>query len=527
MRFLRTKTVAPGAVIEYLSRGPRKRRMLKVDVNLTHLSSAPDDVITLLESINLPLVSIPNVGTAPTQAYVIGLRNGNGTFTVVVCLRQADNDVNLIYVSEPRELTVEQFRFEEAEGRRFVESMGFLMNDLAVRSLIPETRAKLVQRIAVFARSGASTLDLVEVADDAAPAPVPISMDLPDAIFGAVPRQQEESLRRMQLVQGSPIGGISPEEAITGDHPSFVSARPSAAGRQGYSQGPTSTNPSMRPLTPPQEPPAEPPLSAEALARLGRFLSTFVLLALLPFQCVHTPPGKLSPELQTQVDIAQQQLAQGQWAEAIKTLTPVIEEAPRAHEALHSMGLAYLYLSRPSQAEGYLRRSIEAEPKSSVAKNTLAALLIEQRQCEEAEQLLLQVVEDIFYPTPEFAEHNLARAEHCLGRPVEAIRRLEALVLRRPQFCRGYLTLADMSSEQSQPEMTIRACEHFTVQCERHEELKNFVSPEHSCLCYLKKGLAYAQLGDVEAARLALQSCTSDGAYGRECRRYLQQLNAQ
>lgn len=503
--------------------------MLKVDVNLTHVSATPDDVLTLLESINLPLVSIPNVGTAPTQAYVIGLRNANNTYTVMVCLRQQENDANLIYVSEPRELNAEQYRYEEAEGRRFVESMGFLMNDLAVRSVSRETCEKLMQRIEAFERPGRDTLDLIEVADEEAAQPMPVVSDAPDAIFGGLPSRAPQSLppdekRRMQLVTGEPELSFLDRSA---------GGRPMATGRPGFpGSGISSSVPSR--VTPPRPPivqgeaAPEPETDPEALARIGRFLSTFALIALIAAGCVHNQgPAELTPDQQTQLDIAEQQLSQGQWAAAIKTLTPVVDEQPKAQKALHHMGLAYLYLGRSDQAESYLRRAIDADPKYSVAKNSLAALLLDRGDCEEAEQLLLQVVEDIFYPTPELAEDNLARVEHCLGRSTAAIRRLESVVLRRPQFCRGYLTLADISSEQKQSEITIRACEHFTAQCEMNEELKKFVSPEHSCMCYLKKGLAYAQLGDMESARSSWESCESNGAYGMQCRAQLAQLNAQ
>jgi predicted Zn-dependent protease len=280
---------------------------------------------------------------------------------------------------------------------------------------------------------------------------------------------------------------------------------------------------------PPAARPAEPALDKESLQRLGRFLSTFGWIAALAATADCATPlksGELTPELQTQVEIAEQHLAHGRFAEAVQTLTPVIEESPRAHVALHEMGLAYVYLGRWSDAEGYLRRAVDAEPKYSIAKNTLANLLIEQRRCGEAVPLLEEVQKDIFYATPELAEHNLARAEHCLGKSKEAMRRLENLVLRRPQFCRGYLTLADVAAEAKVPEVTIRACEHFTAQCEQAEDVKKYVSPEHSCLCYLRKGLAYAALGDVEAARQSLSSCESDGAYGRECRRSLQLLES-
>lgn len=479
--------------------------MLKVDPSLGHVPATPEELIVLQESINLPLISIPGIGAAPTQAYVIGLRHRSGVYSVMVCLRQADNEANLVYVSDPRELGRDQYRFEEAEALRFVESMGFLMNDLNIRGVTPEARAEIFGRSPIFGRTvpTGSTLDLVDLAEERSPPPpAPVVMSSPAALFGGL----------VPMVQGAPEapGRRTPPPGVASQVPRIGSGDASQVPR--IVQGEAS------------------PGAGDALARLGRFLSTFAILAVLAAgACASSRgrPGELSPEHQTQLEIAEQQIAQGQLAEAIKTLTPVVEAAPRAAVALHDMGLAYLYLGRSTAAEGYLRQAIEADAKFSAAKNTLAAVLIENKQCEEAEQLLRQVVEDIFYKTPEFAEHNLARAEYCLGHPEAAFRRLETLVLRRPAFCRGYLTLADMASEQQNPELAIRACENFTAECEQREEVKKFVSPEHSALCYLREGMAYRKLGDVESARRSLSRCESDGTYGRECRRSLELLEQQ
>lgn len=163
--------------------------MLKVDLGLTQIPATREGVLSLHESINMPLVSIPNIGTAPTQAFVLGLRNDTGSYSVVVVLRQADNDANLVYVSDPRTLTAEQYRFEEGEGLRFVESMGFLMNDHGYRALAPERQRELIERTPIFVGARERTVDLVDV--DAAPP----SFE-PDAIFGG--------LENVPMLKGEP-----------------------------------------------------------------------------------------------------------------------------------------------------------------------------------------------------------------------------------------------------------------------------------------------------------------------------------
>ncbi|MFO0726885.1 MAG: tetratricopeptide repeat protein [Myxococcota bacterium] len=513
--------------------------MLKVDIKLTHVVTTKDRVLSVYESINMPLVSIPNIGTATTQAFVIGVRNEHGAYTVLVVLRQSDNDANLVYVSDPYNLTAEQYRHEEAEGLRFVESMGFLMNDVAFRGLDPGAQDAYLDKTPVFTVPGRTrsepTMDLTEVEDDAVES-------IPDPIFGGIVGSGIGSGIAPNLGSGIGSGIVSnlgsgiqmlkgePESPPTfGSSPGNRSFRPSPP----QSRLPTPDHASSRPAaapTPAPQPPATPePPDPEVLARLGRFLSTFALLAALggslglPAGCATVPPkDELTDQARNQLDIAEQLLSQSNWPQAINAFDEVLRLAPGNKFAHHGAGLAYLYLGRSEQAEAHFRQAIEADPKFSIAKNSLATLLLGAHRCDEAAELLKAVLDDIFYPTPHFAEDNLAKAEHCLGRSQDAIARLTRVVEKRPTFCLGYLTLADISAEAKQPETTIRACDQFMNRCERHEKIGKLVSPEQRAMCYLRKGLAYASLGDIESARQALASCDSDGAYGRECRRSLE-----
>ena len=111
--------------------------MLKVDPTLNHIPARRAHVVALFESINQPLVNIPSHGTAPTAAYVLGTRNDQGRFTVFVYLSQGQTGAAVVYVCEPRGLTREQYRTEEAEAIRFVESMGFLVDNIHFPTLPP------------------------------------------------------------------------------------------------------------------------------------------------------------------------------------------------------------------------------------------------------------------------------------------------------------------------------------------------------------------------------------------------------
>ncbi|MEO1335406.1 MAG: tetratricopeptide repeat protein, partial [Myxococcota bacterium] len=264
----------------------------------------------------------------------------------------------------------------------------------------------------------------------------------------------------------------------------------------------------------------------DALARLGRLLGTFIFLlaATAGWSCGTTKDAAAPRTVTAQLDLGNQQLAQGRWPEAIKAFGTALDEDGENFDALRGTGLAYLKLQRYEEAERFYRLALDANPKSSLSRNELAVVYMEQRRCQEAVPLFEKVLEDIFYPTPEFAEHNLALAYACLGRTDEAISRLDKLVTKRPYFCLGYLTLSQLASKSRRPEATIRACDDFVHHCEQNEKIKQQVLPQQSAMCYLRKGLAYAEMGDVESARTSFERCQSLGGVRNECTKSLELL---
>ncbi len=584
--------------------------MLRVDPTLNHIPARREHVVSLYESINQPLVNIPNHGTAPTGAFLLGTRNEHGFYTVFVYLHQPETRAVIIYVSEPRNLSAEQFRVEETEAVRFVESMGFMVDSVHFRQLGPAEQDAVIARVPIF-RPPSSTLDLYEVADDQIQQ---IGVQQPDAIFGSMGASGDEVFRRAGLSMpptpagtsnrftgagpmsgfgnptptGQRLGGMNAMSGMTG-----MGANPYAQpmhqgamqpmqhqtplqhqaplqqmhGQPLHSQQlqqqmapmppqqtmppmsmsspsmppPSLSQPSMLSQAQPQAPmpphpqhmvqptPQQTRENAEALERLGRLLGAFSLLFALSVSLSACKTVSTQPELesgtQNQVDIGEQQLSQQRWADAIGTFSEVLKEHPNEKYSLRGTGLAYVQLGRKDEAEPYYRRAIDADPKWSEPKNELAGLLIASSRCEEAEKLLVTVTQDIFYATPEYAQHNLALAMSCQGRQAEAVTKLETLMPKHPQFCLGYLTLSQLSAQTKQHETTVKACEDFDRYCARNEIIRQQVTPDLAAVCYLRSGMAHAQMGDVESARTSFLRCQSTGsAMSSECEQALTML---
>jgi hypothetical protein len=108
--------------------------------------------VALVESINQPQISIPSKPPQSVTGHLCGLRNPDGSLSLYVSLWLPQSGENVVYVHEPRELPLEAYREAEAEGLQFLESMGFMLDNLNFRNLGPEQQQRTLDRVPLFSR---------------------------------------------------------------------------------------------------------------------------------------------------------------------------------------------------------------------------------------------------------------------------------------------------------------------------------------------------------------------------------------
>ncbi len=498
--------------------------MLKVEPTLNHVPARRAHVVSLFESINQPLVNIPSHGTSTTGAFILGTRNEHGYFTVFVYLHQPDSKGVVIYVSEPRNLTPEQFKGEEQEALRFVESMGFLIDDVRFSSLNASEQEAVMARIPLF-RPPERTVDLVEVHDSYDVPPLDDALPPGGAVLGEPDRPPPGApfsgpgLSAMTGSMSSVPGGFAPGPAtmpMAINPPGIPASGATPVGGPSSNAGTPVSG--AHPASGSQAAQRDP----AALKRLGRLLATFAWL--LVFGCA-TPKTQADPRaVQTQLDLGGQHLARQAWPDAVRVYQAVLKEQPNNAHALHGLGIAYWRLGKLDDAERCFREALGKDPDWSTPRNELAVVLTEEGQCVEAEEQLRLLLEDIFYPAPENARHNLALALECQGRSAEAIQELRGLLQNKPRFCLGYLTMSEIASRAHDSESTVEACERFVEFCEKDERVGQAIPASYRAVCYLRKGVAYRELGDIESARAAFLRCEATGELRSECRQELTTL---
>jgi hypothetical protein len=125
--------------------------VFRPDPSIQVLPPNREQVVAIVESINQPQVSIPGKPAQAVHGHLCGIRNANGSFSIYVGLFLPTSGENVVYVNDRRQLaTVDEYREVELEGLQFMESMGFMLDNLNFRNLPPDAQEKTLRRIPLF-----------------------------------------------------------------------------------------------------------------------------------------------------------------------------------------------------------------------------------------------------------------------------------------------------------------------------------------------------------------------------------------
>ncbi len=127
--------------------------MFQPDPTIPFVPAGREQVVALIESINQPQVSIPGKPTQAVQGFLCGLRNRDNTFSIYVGLFLPKTGENVVYAHDRRHLGLEEYREVEIEGLQFLESMGFMLDNLNFRNLAPSLQEATLKRVPIFSPS--------------------------------------------------------------------------------------------------------------------------------------------------------------------------------------------------------------------------------------------------------------------------------------------------------------------------------------------------------------------------------------
>lgn len=125
--------------------------MFTIDERVRGLPASREQVVALYQSLNTPHLAIPGKRAGPAQAFVVGLRSGAGVGALVY-LFLAESEDCAVYADEPRYVRPDAYASQEADALAFLESMGFMMDDVNWRAQPPAQQDELLRTLPPFFR---------------------------------------------------------------------------------------------------------------------------------------------------------------------------------------------------------------------------------------------------------------------------------------------------------------------------------------------------------------------------------------
>jgi hypothetical protein len=145
--------------------------VFNIDERIRGLPAKREQVVALFQSINAPHVVVPGKKAGPAQAFIVSIRGATG-FGVFIYLYLTEDSDCAVYATDKRTLSLEEYPRAEQGAMAFVESMGFMMDNLNYRGIPPERQEELIRTLPVFQK---------DPRPQAAPAPAAAAPETPQA----------------------------------------------------------------------------------------------------------------------------------------------------------------------------------------------------------------------------------------------------------------------------------------------------------------------------------------------------------
>jgi hypothetical protein len=123
--------------------------LFTLDEAVRALDASREQVAALFQSINAPHVAIPGRRAGPAQAFIACLRGTQG-FTVTIYLWLSESRDCAVYLTDRVAQTPEDYRTLQTDALGFVESMGFMMDNLNYRALPSDRQTEVLGSLPMY-----------------------------------------------------------------------------------------------------------------------------------------------------------------------------------------------------------------------------------------------------------------------------------------------------------------------------------------------------------------------------------------
>jgi hypothetical protein len=125
--------------------------MFTVEPRFDCIPATRTQVVSVHASLNRPHIGVPGKAAQEVQAYIVGVSVGAGSMTAFVYLYLTATREAAIYI-DPDNLRVAPSAYSDAEAEAigFVESMGFMLENLNYQALAPDQQDALIKSLPCF-----------------------------------------------------------------------------------------------------------------------------------------------------------------------------------------------------------------------------------------------------------------------------------------------------------------------------------------------------------------------------------------
>ncbi len=129
---------------------PGDLHVFEARADITHVQTRREWIVAIIEAINSPFVAAPGRSLEAAKAWIVGVLNTTQKFSIYVYLFFQDSSESLVFLHDPPEVTKDDYHATELEALQFVESMGFMVDNMNFRALSPEAQDRVLQTLPVF-----------------------------------------------------------------------------------------------------------------------------------------------------------------------------------------------------------------------------------------------------------------------------------------------------------------------------------------------------------------------------------------
>ena len=161
----------------------------------------------------------------------------------------------------------------------------------------------------------------------------------------------------------------------------------------------------------------------------------------------------------------------GNYPEAYRSLIKAKELTPEDPRIYNSLGLVSFHRKRYEKSINFLTNAVKLDPNYTEARNNLARTYIETKNFDKAKKLLLVVINDLTFRTPEKAHDYLGLLYLKQGNLSESIVEFRKAIELNNKYCPAWYNYAMAQYDNKKFKETSRSLDLYTKMCGVYEDV--------------------------------------------------------